>query len=138
MHSDITSPEMALERALWPYFSGAFDETKRGAAQNAGLGLFFVSEMAKLAGGRLLVASRGATLFLKGAPDGVHSDLRLLPGEYPGTLVVLELPKKGVADYEGMMRTIMERAGERAARRARAKWLRYDVPKGDIFELIVP
>jgi hypothetical protein len=137
MHSDIASPEMALERALWPYFSGAFDSTSRGGSQNAGLGLFFVSEMAKLSGGRLLLSSRGATLFLKGYPDGTHNDLRFLAGEYPGTLVVFEIPKRGVADYDGMMRVITTRAAERASRRAHRQWLRYDTPRGEIFEIVV-
>jgi anti-sigma regulatory factor (Ser/Thr protein kinase) len=70
MHEEIITPELALERSLWPYFSGAFDKTKKGTSQNAGLGLFFVSEMAKLTGGKLFIASRGASLLLVGDPNG--------------------------------------------------------------------
>lgn len=139
MHTEITSPAMALERSLWPYFSGTFDATKRGSAQNAGLGLFFVSEMAKLSGGRLLLASKGGALFLQGDSTGSLNKCDLLSCEYPGTLVVFEIPKRGVADYHGLIKTITMRAEERAAKNVhvRAHWIRYDQAPVNAYEIVV-
>lgn len=136
MHSEIINPGMALERSLWPHYSGVFDETKRGSGQNAGLGLFFISEMAKLSGGRLLIASRGDALSLVGDETG-HGTIGLLNAEYPGTLVVFEIPKRGIADYDELNRQIISRAEERTTKRHDRKVLRYDVPPKSTFEILV-
>jgi len=52
--------------AQQPWVSSAFDPGLLGGPVNAGLGLFFLSEMAKKAAGRLLFASRGGSLLLQG------------------------------------------------------------------------
>ena len=65
-HTSLSDPQEALEKALWPHFSSTFDEGETGNSQNAGMGLFFIAEMTKLVGGRLVIASRGATLILEG------------------------------------------------------------------------
>src|SRR5262249_11935816 len=62
MHPKLADQKEALEKALWPHFSGTFEEGLTGTSNNAGMGLFFISEMAKLLRGRLLIASRGAAL----------------------------------------------------------------------------
>jgi len=127
MHEEISTPEQALERALWPYFSGAFDRTKKGTSQNAGLGLFFVSEMAKLTAGTLLISSRGATLLLKGDPEGEgNNEINTYEVDFPGTLVVFELPKRGVIDHDELIKTIIDKAEERSANRSRKTWFKYD------------
>ncbi len=66
---DIQTEEMALERSIWPHYSGKFYEGQGGSSQNAGMGLFFVSEMAKLTAGIFLIASHGAALYIKGNPE---------------------------------------------------------------------
>ncbi|MDQ6968087.1 MAG: hypothetical protein Q9M14_05320 [Mariprofundaceae bacterium] len=133
-HSEIEEPGTALERSLWPHYSGAFDETKRGSSQNAGLGLFFISEMAKLSGGRLLLASRGDALSLSGDDEG-HGTIRLLGADYPGTLVVFEIPKRGVADFDALLKSIIGRAEERTTKRHDRKLLRYDIAPSDALEI---
>jgi anti-sigma regulatory factor (Ser/Thr protein kinase) len=129
MHPDLRGPEEALEKALWPHYSGTFEEGLTGSQQNAGMGLFFISEMAKLTGGRLLVASRGATLFLRGDPKDIekHSISILQPKGvgFPGTLVAFELPIGEVPDYEGLIQTIGDRAKKRVPQRAVENWLRF-------------
>ena len=62
LHPNLSEPEAALEKSLWPHISGTFEEGLTGTQQNAGMGLFFIAEMAKLTGGTLLIATRGATL----------------------------------------------------------------------------
>jgi len=56
-------------RALEPHGSGAFPEGETGSGENAGMGLFFISEMAKATDGRMLLAARGATYFLDRSRD---------------------------------------------------------------------
>jgi len=87
----LTDSEEALDKALWPHVSGTFAEGLTGNQQNAGMGLFFIAEMAKLSAGYLVIASRGATLLLSGDAQGEerHS-LRFLAPKgtgFPGTLV---------------------------------------------------
>ncbi|MBI4818421.1 MAG: sensor histidine kinase [Deltaproteobacteria bacterium] len=52
MHEELKDPSSALVKAIEPHVSGAFPEDQEGTDTNAGLGLFFVAEMAKLTGGR--------------------------------------------------------------------------------------
>jgi hypothetical protein len=129
-HPDLTDAEEALNRALWPHYSGTFDEGLTGSIQNAGMGLFFVAEMAKLAAGRLMVASRGATLILQGDIEGSNQhNIRFLKPKglgYPGTLVAFELPVDEVQDYDGLMNRIYERAKERTPQRAIHRFLRFE------------
>ena len=130
-HPKLTSPEAALDRALWPHISGTFEEGESGTLENAGMGLFFIAEMAKLLAGTLLIASRGASLFLRGDPEyGDHHEVRFLESgaDYPGTLVAFEIPEASVEDRDGLFEIIRERARTRAPRRAIHRWLRFEEP----------
>ena len=130
----------ALEKSLWPHISSAFDEGETGSAQNAGMGLFFISEMTKLVGGRLVIATRGATLVLQGDDnfEDPHGIQRLLSGVgYPGTLVAFEMPAEAAQDYDGMIETIRQRAAERTPRRAIHKWLSFETPPTGALQFVV-
>jgi len=90
-YPDLPDARAALVKSLQPHVSGAFGPGRTGSAYNAGMGLFFISEMAKLTAGRLLLASHGAALLLTGHKEGYEKRrLRhLKPGlGFPGTLVV--------------------------------------------------
>ena len=141
LHPNLSDPEAALEKSLWPHISGTFEEGLTGSQQNAGMGLFFIAEMAKLTGGKLLIATRGATLLLSGWVDeeGNH-DLRFIEPRgvgFPGTLVVFELPVGGVVDYPALIETIKERAKARTPQRATHRWIRFDPapPEATTFEI---
>jgi hypothetical protein len=141
LHPNLSEPEAALEKSLWPHISGTFEEGLTGTQQNAGMGLFFIAEMAKLTGGTLLIATRGATLLLSGWVDeeGNHS-LRFIEPRgvgFPGTLVVFELPVGGVVDYPALIETIKERAKQRTPQRAIHRWIRFDSapPEATVFEI---
>jgi hypothetical protein len=118
-HPKLQDAQEALDKALWPHFSGTFEEGLTGTAENAGMGLFFIAEMAKLTAGTLVLSSRGATLLLDGDPEfeGHHRLEFVQPRGtgYPGTLVAFELP----------------------TRRATHQWLRYDTPPADAVEFLV-
>ena len=141
LHPNLSDPEAALEKSLWPHISGTFEEGLTGTQQNAGMGLFFIAEMAKLTSGTLLIATRGATLLLSGWIDeaGNHS-LRFIEPRgvgFPGTLVVFELPVGDVADYPALIETIKERAKQRTPQRAIHRWIRFDPapPEATVFEI---
>jgi len=143
MHPGLTDPQAALEKALQPHISGTFEEGQTGApsGQNAGLGLFFIAEMAKRTAGRLLIASRGACLLLDGDPAfGDQHRLRFVEPVgvgFPGTLVAFELPVGGVDDYDGLIQVINAKGRERIPQRAVHRWIRFeDAPPG-VFPLLV-
>jgi hypothetical protein len=139
-HSGLTDAPAALEKSLWPHISSAFDEGETGNAQNAGMGLFVVSEMTKLVGGRLVIATRGATLVLQGDEnfEDPHGIQKVLKGVgFPGTLVAFEMPVDGVSDYGSMFETIRERAKERTPRRAVHKWLTFEPPPAGTLRILV-
>jgi anti-sigma regulatory factor (Ser/Thr protein kinase) len=131
-HPELGDPRAALEKAIRPHISGSFAEGLTGSSTNAGMGLFFISEMARLSVGRLLLATRGATLVMRGNMRNVERPtvgfLRPRGIGYPGTLVAFELPLGKVLDYEGLIRSINERARERTPERTLHHWLRFVPP----------
>jgi hypothetical protein len=140
-HQGLRDSKEALEKALWPHISSTFDEGETGSAENAGMGLFIIAEMTKLVGGRLVIASRGATLILEGDanfenPHGTQRFLETGLG-YAGTLVSFEMPADAQQDYEAMLETIRERARERTPRRAVHKWLSFSKPPEDTQRFLV-
>lgn len=129
-HPSLNDAQAALDKALWPHISGAFPEGETGTLENAGMGLFFISEMTKLVLGRLLIASRGAALLIEGdetheQPD--HHSIRFLDRDlgFPGTLVAFEMPADEEQDYDAMIETIRERARARTPQRQVHRWIDY-------------
>lgn len=58
-HPHLSDYRQALERALLPHISGTFEEGLSGSFENAGLGLYMISELARQTQGRLLIATWG-------------------------------------------------------------------------------
>lgn len=136
---DVADARAALEKAIRPHVSGVFPEGQTGGADNAGLGLFFTSEMAKLTAGRLLIATRGASLFLEGDEhEGKHRIRFLEPigTGYPGTLAVFELPIE-IVNRDALMDVIRQRAVERAPALVARRWLDYGSPPPDTKAFVV-
>ncbi len=131
-HPALTDPRAAVTKAIEPHISGTFEEGLTGSQQNAGMGLFFIAEMAKLTAGHLLIATRGATLVLRGDIEGIgHHRIELLdpPGlGFPGTVVAFELPLGEVSDYDALIRRINDIARQRTPQRAVRQWLVFDEP----------
>jgi hypothetical protein len=140
MHPKLIDAREALEKALWPHFSGTFEEGLTGTIQNAGMGLFFISEMAKLLRGKLLLASRGSALLLEGEEDVVKQGrLGFVGGPwgFPGTLVAFELPVNEVKDYAGLMEVIRVRAKERTPAREIHRWFNFEPAPPDAFRMSI-
>lgn len=135
---DITDPVVALERSLWPGYSGKFTEYQTGTAQNAGMGLFFVSEIAKLTAGKFFIASKGATLFIQGDPEFAgnnHIEHSII--SYEGTFASFEMPKKNVDDYDGLISRVQERARKVKDEKIAKHWIRFDIPKENFMEFVI-
>lgn len=114
---------VALEKALWPHFSRAFPMGRTGGERNAGLGLFYVSEMAKDLKGRMLVASGSASLFIDSASSKRQTFFQV---GYPGTLVAFEIPAEAPRDFGDLFIEIRDRADQRTPRRLVQERLRYE------------
>lgn len=131
-HPHLTDYRQALERALQPHISGTFEEGLTGSFENAGLGLYMVSEMARCTGGRLLIATTGAALVLE--PAGARLVPRFLEPTgvgFPGTLVAFEIPTDAVQDYHALNRQILRKAEERTPKRAANRWLSFEEGPAD-------
>lgn len=123
LHPELESDDVALERALWPHFSGAFPYGRSGGEENAGLGLFYISELAKDLGGRLLVSSGTASMLVDPSlPERQH----LLGVGYPGTLVAFEVPVNPARDFDTLFQDIGKHAADRTPRRLVKEWLRFE------------
>lgn len=86
----------AILHAMRPHVSGAFAPGSYGSVENAGMGLFVVSEIIKRTAGRFLVASPGGSLYVEGDPEyGGQHVLRKSPSAYPGNLIAFEIPLIG-------------------------------------------
>lgn len=129
-HPHLSDYRQALERALLPHISGTFEEGLSGSFENAGLGLYMISELARQTQGRLLIATWGAALVLEareGSP-GVPVFLNPRGMGFPGTLVAFEIPTDAVQDYHALMQSILRKARERTPQRAQHRWLAFADP----------
>ena len=134
-HPDVQDDDVALEQALWPYHSGAFSPGSAGGLENAGLGLFYISEMAKELGGRLLLASGSASLVVDPAlPQRIE---RLSVGYSPGTLVAFEVPAQIPENFESIFERVSSTARERSPSRLISGWLRYEQPPEKVQRFVV-
>jgi anti-sigma regulatory factor (Ser/Thr protein kinase) len=135
----VATPAEALMHALEPHVSGTFEEGQSGTVHNAGLGLFFISEMAKQTQGRLLLASRDATYYLDRSTS-LTSQPIITSGDapdYPGTLVVFETALSHVHDYGAIIKGIHELAAQRTPKRITHRWLRFEDPPAGVPRMLV-
>ncbi len=138
-HHEVLSAEVALEKAIRPHVSGTFPEGQTGSLNNAGLGLFFTSEMAKLTRSRFLLASRGASLLLSSDEEADTHAMEILvpPGTgFPGTLAVFELPLE-IVDRDALLDVIRKRASERTPASSGRTWLSYEAPPDAVPRVLV-
>ena len=123
-HPHITDYRQALERALLPHISGTFEEGLTGSFENAGLGLYMITELARQTRGSLLIATTGAALVV--TPESPSPRfLGPLGIGFPGTLVAVELPSDEIQDYESLMKSVLQKAEERTPKRATDRWLSF-------------
>ncbi|WP_308603701.1 ATP-binding protein [uncultured Fibrobacter sp.] len=125
MHPDITDNKIALERALWPSLSGRFPKGDSGSSQNAGMGLFVISELVKRLAGRMLIVSGDNALLLEGSLEESNK-IKFLDCKFNGTLIVVDIPKRSVADFEELFTRIRETAIERSISKRKISFIKFD------------
>lgn len=124
-HPDVVDDDVALEQALWPYHSGKFAPGRTGGLENAGLGLFYISELAKELGGRMLLASGSSSLVVDPA---IPKRIERLDIGFPGTLVAFEVPTELPDDFGQVFQRISDLAAERTPKRLTREWLKFEPP----------
>lgn len=102
----------AIKMAINPYVSGTFAPGAYGAmSENAGLGLFFIKEIATRAHGGFYLCSRSALADYWGnADDTLSRDFRIASGSWPGTFAMFQLRKGSIAMYDSLLDLIRELA----------------------------
>jgi len=136
-HPEIEDPHQALVMAQQPWVSSRFFPGERGNMTNAGLGLFFISEMAKRTAGRFFLATRGGSILLKGDLDGNQHSIVSEDTGFQGTLAVFELPIGEIEDYDGLISVLQELAKERIPSLTRTRWFRYEPAPQGSFGIVV-
>ncbi|MHB8879563.1 MAG: hypothetical protein ACYC8T_38200 [Myxococcaceae bacterium] len=133
-YPEIEDDEVALERAMWPHVSGAFPAGRSGGEENAGLGLFYISEMAKGLSGRMLLSSCTASIVIDPLSPVRQQVLQV---GFPGTLVAFEVPAETPRDFGQLFDEIGKLAEERTPRRLTKHWLRFEPPPPTVGKFIV-
>ena len=114
-YREINDDYKAVKFALQPHVSGTF---QRGAyesmASNAGLGLFFIKEIATRSGGGLFLGSGTMLADLRGNPDGSPSK-RYFTSKFRGwrgTLALLQLHLGNIEEFGDLLQRCREIAAE--------------------------
>lgn len=122
-YGDLRDDLSAVKFSLLPHVSGTFGREMYGSMlNNAGLGLFFVKEIATRASGGLFLASGDSMIDLWGNADGsagkqyLHSPC----GGWSGTFAVLQLRRSRIADFQTLLQHCRDLAAQ--ARRDPGSW----------------
>ena len=114
-YQEIGDDYKAVKFALQPHVSGTF---QRGAyesmASNAGLGLFFIKEIATRSSGGLFLGSGSMLAALRGNPDGSPSRRYITSKTHgwPGTLALLQLKRGNIEEFGDLLHRCREIAAE--------------------------
>ncbi len=105
-YPELNSDLAALKFALLPHVSGTFGMGEYGSMQNnAGLGLFFIREIATRAGGGFFLGSGKALVDLRGKADGTAGKMYVESetSGWHGTFAMLQLRKDAIEDFAGLL-----------------------------------
>lgn len=114
-YREINRDEKALRFALLPHVSGTFTSGNYGNMKdNAGLGLFFVKEIASRAFGGFFLASGSALVDVWGNKDGSMGKKYVAAerGGWRGTFAVLQLRKDSIGEFDSLLQTCRDIAAE--------------------------
>lgn len=130
----------AIKFATQPHVSGTFEPGAYAAMkENAGLGLFFIKQIASLSGGGFFLGSQSVIADIWGDMSGTQKKLykTARKGGWHGTFAVVQLRRETIADFDSVLKTCREMA--EAARRDPVKLLLdflEDIPELDGLEII--
>ena len=105
-YPDLSTHLAGLKFALLPHVSGTFGKAAYTTmSDNAGLGLFFIKEIATRAAGGFFLASGESLIDLWGKQDGSpgRKYIQARCGGWPGTLAVLQLRRDSISDFDSLL-----------------------------------
>jgi len=102
-YPEISGNLEALKLALLPHVSGAMPHGPYHSSENAGLGLFISKEICWRSQGSFWIVSRDALIGVNHDDASARERIYRTINPWPGTLVVMDLPSKGVEDFAGLI-----------------------------------
>lgn len=105
----------ALRLALLPHVSGTFASSAYATMKdNAGLGLFFIKEIATRSGGGFFIGSGDALVDLWGNADGSPGKkyVQAVKGGWPGTFAYVQFRRDQIADFDSLLHVCRELAAQ--------------------------
>lgn len=114
-YPEIDTHLKAIKLATLPHVSRTF---KPGGytsmSDNAGLGLFFIKQIASLAGGSFFLGSKDSLVDIWGDREGQQQKCyrRASAGGWPGTFAYLQLRKDSIAEFDGLLTVCRRLAAE--------------------------
>lgn len=114
-YPELETDLQALKLATLPHVSRTFGPaTYTAMRDNAGLGLFFIKQIASLAAGSFFLGSKEALMDLWGNEEGQQKKLYKLArnGGWPGTFAYLQLRRDSIAEFDGILTVCRNLAAE--------------------------
>ncbi len=114
-YPEIDTDLQALKLATLPHVSRTFGpSTYTAMRDNAGLGLFFIKQIASLSGGSFFLGSKDALIDLWGDNEGRQKKLYKIAknGGWPGTFAYLQLKRDSIAEFDGILTVCRRMAAE--------------------------
>lgn len=105
-YPEINEDRLALKFAMMPHVSGTFTQAAYGSMlNNAGLGLFFVKEIATRSAGGFFLGSNSMLADLWGNANGTPGQkyIQTKNSGWPGTFAFLQLRKTHIADFASLL-----------------------------------
>lgn len=114
-YPEIDSSLKAIKLATLPHVSRTFGPSVYTAMRdNAGLGLFFIKQIASLSGGSFFLGSKNALIDIWGDKNGQQKKLYKLArnGGWPGTFAYLQLRRDTIGDFDSILTVCRRMAAE--------------------------
>lgn len=114
-YKEINSDEKAVKFSLLPHVSGTFQSGAYASMQdNAGLGLFFIKEIASRSGGGFFLGSGKMLLDIWGDKDGSTKKkyIQAKNSGWRGTFALLQLRKNSIGEFNSLLSKCRQIAAE--------------------------
>lgn len=114
-YPEIDSNIKALKLVTLPHVSGTFGPSVYGSmSDNAGLGLFFIKQIASLSSGSFFLGSHNALIDIWGDANGDQRKLYKLARKegWPGTFAYLQLRRDTITEFDSILTVCRRLAAE--------------------------
>lgn len=115
VYPEIDDNLKAVKLATLPHVSRTFAPSFYGSmGDNAGLGLFFIKQIASLSGGSFFLASKDALIDVWGDKSGQQKKIYKIAknGGWPGTFAYLQLRRDTIGDFDEILTVCRRTAAE--------------------------